>query len=421
MKYKLENKYTIAILIKILMLFLNIIESILLARYLGTHLKGEITYINSISQILFLFGTLGINATYPYFKKKEGKENILNTIMSLNLILFVIYLITSIILVFFINNVEVKYILFVLPILCYNYNVLYIYTIENPNKKNLIVLLLTILKILYLIFLTLFIKANLFLGVTTIIVIPIIENIIFTKLIKYKFSFSYLKFYKILKLVKISYLTLICNILTIANYKIDIIMLKHLNNISLSEVGIYSVGIALTEKIFIIGDAIKEVLISELSNGSSTHKIAFLSRISFSISFLIATLLCLMSKIIINILYGVEYIKASQIINITIWGAIFMIFFKLISQYNVINAKQKVNNIFLIITLFTNILLNIILMPKFGIIGVAISTSISYSINSLLFIIYFHKETKIKYKDMLLIQKDDIKVIIDIFRRDYEK
>ena len=58
------------------------------------------------------------------------------------------------------------------------------------------------------------------------------------------------------------------------NYRIDILMLDDIFHISTAEIGVYSVGVALAEKIWLIPDATKDILMSKLSNGSNSEEVA---------------------------------------------------------------------------------------------------------------------------------------------------
>lgn len=402
---KIKNDYLKAIIIRIMIISVGLIESIIFARYFGSTIKGQISYINSISQILFLVCTFGIYSVYPFYKKNKDKY-ILSKLMTINIIFFIVYSTISLILYFNINDILLKFIIIINPILCYNYIIMYIYAVDEPNSKNLLLLLIYIIKILYLIILTIFIKKSLVLGVSTIIFIPFIENIILTKKIKFNFDIKYIK--ELIKYIKIGWVPLLVTILTILNYKLDIIMLKN-NNISLSLIGIYAVGIGLSEKIYIFSDAIKEILLSKLSNGENDNNVAKVIRYCFTITFILAILVAIISKYLINILYGNEYVEAYKITNITIIGSVFMIYFKLITQYNTVNNNQKYNLLFLIVGVLINYLLNNLLIPIYGMYGAGISTMLGYLISAILFIIYFHKTTKIPYNKLFFINKDDMK------------
>ena len=97
-----------------------------------------------------------------------------------------------------------------------------------------------------------------------------------------------------------------------------------------------------------------------------------------------------------------------------------MVFFKMISQYNNVNGKQIVNVYLLLGTVISNIILNIIMIPKFNIIGAAVASLISYMICAIAFIVYFNKITNIPIRDMVFPTKDDFKQILKIAKKEKE-
>ena len=55
--------------------------------------------------------------------------------------------------------------------------------------------------------------------------------------------------------------------------------------VPISDIGVYSVGVALAEKIWLIPDAIKDILMSRLSNGAPNEEVARVTRMSLLVSF----------------------------------------------------------------------------------------------------------------------------------------
>ena len=413
-----KNEYVVAIITKILMVLIGLGESVLIARYLGADLRGQVSYINSISQTAFIIATLGIYAAYPYFRKKIDKNELINRIMSITIIMFIFYLVVAIILsIIFNTNIEYICIFCIVPILFYDKVVAFLWMIEEPNKRNFVVLICNIIKLLYFVFLYLFAERNIVLGVSTLVIAPIVESIYFTFKLKFKFSFKNLDFKNTFQLISYGFLPMLAVLLTTLNYRIDVIMLRQSSNVLLAEVGIYSIGITLAEKVLLISDAVKEILLSKLAKGKGENEVAKVMRICFVISIAIALCITIISKMFISILYGDEYIGAEVVTNISVWGTIFMVFFKMISQYNVVNHKQKYNVIFLVMAIILNIILNSIFIPIFGINGAALATTIGYLFSSLMFIVYFHKISQIKYRDLIIINKSDIMDIMNYLKK----
>ena len=66
--------------------------------------------------------------------------------------------------------------------------------------------------------------------------------------------------------------------------------------------------------------------------------------------------------------------------------------------------------------LIVNIGLNVLLIPKWGIAGAALATSISYSLDTVIIFIVFSKLAKIKPIDILVVKLEDIKSYLRIAR-----
>lgn len=416
---KIRNEYAIAVVSKLLMVILGFFESMLLARFLGSELKGQISYINSIAQIGFTIATLGIYTAYPYYRKNEGKESILNKIMSITIGFLVLYLVVFGILSIFLIKIKIEwfYIALVIPIMYYAKVISFVWMIEEPNRRNVVTLVISMIKLLYYVLLFFFINSSLLWGVTTIIITAVLESIYFSVQLEFSFSFAYLRPQYIIPLVKYGFFPMIAVLLTTLNYRIDVIMLNQHSNISYSSIGIYSIGIALAEKVLLVPDAAKEILLSKLAKGKGEEEVAKVMRLCFAIALALSIVISIISRRFVELVYGIEYSGAEIVTNISVWGTIFMVFFKMISQYNVANKKQKYNVIFLSAAIAINIFLNIILIPKMGIDGAAIATSIGYSVSATIFIVYFHRITSIPYSRLVLLSVDDMKQVVHMMKK----
>lgn len=248
-------------------------------------------------------------------------------------------------------------------------------------------------------------------GITSIVSLELLQ-IIFSTIFLYKetkLTSTSTKVISIKELISYGIFPMIALLLTTLNYRIDVIMLRQFNNISASDIGIYSVGIALVEKIVLIPDTLKGVLVSRLTKGKGPEEVAKLTRVSFALSVFITIMVLLLGKPFISIFYGSEYIEAYNVIVVSAAGVLFVMFFKLIAQYNIVNNKQKRNVIMLSIAILINVIVNLILIPIYGIFGAAIATGVGHAVSGIVFLISFHLERNIKYKDMLIINSSDIK------------
>lgn len=415
---KRKNEYIVAVATKIVMVVLGLAESVLLARFLGAELKGQVSYINSITQVWFIIATLGIYTAYPYFRQKSDSQILLNRFMSITIAMLLVYLLGALISVLALNsNKEWMYIVVLIPVLFYDKVISFIWMIEEPNRRNAVVLAVSIGKLGFYALLYWFAPQTLFWGITTLIFAPLLESFYFTYTLKFKIDIRYCRPESFWPLLSYGFLPMIAVLLTTLNYRIDIIMLRQYSDISLQQIGVYSIGITLAEKVLLVSDAAKEILLSKLAKGKGEKEVARVMRYCFLIALFLAVGVSVVSKVFIKIMYGVEYSGAEVVTNISVWGTIFMVYFKMISQYNVANKKQKYNVIFLGVAIVLNIIMNAILIPKLGINGAAMATAIGYFFSSACFMVYFHRISNICYRDLIIANRDDIAEIKTVVKK----
>ena len=135
----------------------------------------------------------------------------------------------------------------------------------------------------------------------------------------------------------------------------------------------------------------------------------FLSRITFSVLLIISIGLALFSKVIFSVLYGTQFIESALILIILLPGILIYGTGKIISADLAGRGKIKYNMIGAVIGAVSNIILNIILIPRYNIQGAAVATSISY-ILSVIYIVYVFQKDK-KYSDLFILKSTDIHII----------
>lgn len=414
-----KNEYFFSILTKLITFAIGIVQSILVARYLGTELKGINAYISSIASIGSIVITFGMQEAYPYFRKKYGKEAIYQDYVSLIMYLYALLFLIGIALAIFIPaSIQIKAVFILIPLLGYSRIVGYIALIETPNLRNAWWTVISIMEILYLIFLWIFIERNVYWGISILAFIDLLKCIVYSVLLKTvpRWSSHILKLFA--ELLKFGFFPMLALLMTTLNYRIDVLMLHQYPYITDSMIGVYSLGISLSDKIVLIPDTLKGVLVSKLAKGASDDEVAKATRLGFWSSVLLCILIFALGKPVIWLLYGAEYEGAYPVIVITAVGILAVIFFKLIAQYNVVNKKQKLNVVFLSIAIIVDVVLNLIFIPLWGINGAAFATSIGNLVCGIVFIGYFSKVTGIPVSKMIWIQKSDILLFKELFKKE---
>ena len=171
--------------------------------------------------------------------------------------------------------------------------------------------------------------------------------------------------------------------------RIDQIMLGEMVNDY--EVGTYSAALKLSEIWYIIPTIVCNSffpsIIEAKKLGEATYlkKIQNLFDILFFISFGIAVIVGIFSDNIINILYGDQYKDAAIILSIHIWTAVFVFLGVGSSNFFIIENLQIKTFTRTALGAVINIVLNLVLIPKFFAIGAAVATLISQFLSSYMF------------------------------------
>jgi len=176
--------------------------------------------------------------------------------------------------------------------------------------------------------------------------------------------------------------------------KIDQVMIK--NILGNEQVGIYAVAAKLSEFWYFIPSTICASVFPAIMNAKKMGGDMYEKRLSklysliFYISLTIAICTTLFASLVILLLFGEQYISAITTLKIYVWSGVGASITTVLTYYLVSENQTKITALATTIGAITNIALNFILIPKFGINGAALATLISYTFVSLS-ILFSHK------------------------------
>lgn len=192
---------------------------------------------------------------------------------------------------------------------------------------------------------------------------------------KWQFDKEYAK-----KLLSKCWYFALSSIMVTIYLKIDQVMIGSMIK-DKSQVGIYSAAIRIAEMWTFVPNAIissfKPIIIAYKGNGDEDAYKSNLQRL-YDISSLVSVIfsigVTIFSRLIIYILYGEEFLGASNVLYIMIWGIWFGTLGNVHYIWMVCENKEKYSLFYSFSGSFVNIILNTILIPKHGIHGAAIAT-----------------------------------------------
>lgn len=173
-------------------------------------------------------------------------------------------------------------------------------------------------------------------------------------------------------------------VLSESDYKLDIYFILFF--LSAYDLGIYSISLAICSLAIYIPNSITTILFPYTSESKKRNKnftFFFLSGLTiFQIVFII--FLVLTGESLINFFYGSDFIGSYQILLFLLPGIFFDSLTRILINYYKSNNTMLLPNFFAIFTVIINVSLLFYLLPLYGLIGAAISTSITYALKFLL-------------------------------------
>lgn len=377
---------------KLLGMVISFITVSIVARSFGPEKFGTINYILSFVGLFSIFATLGVSAVVyrEAIKEKEAREEILGSSIALTFftgiltigIIFIYLFVTkerlditllvllaslsfltqplSLLHVDFLKDSEAKYVTITQVITSFIANGAKILTVLMYGSIWLFILILTLENLLsgciYVYQIIKIKKRTLNLKIS----FARIRSILYSSL-PYAISLSFMDIYA----------------------KIDQVMLRHY--VDMSSVGLYAAATRVTELWYFIPNIIITGLYpilakKEISPEERKKRFLFLSKALAYVAILISILVLVFSKNIISIIYGAHFIAAVPILSIYIFSLLGTFVSLLILQEIFIEGRTWKVIIIPGCNALLNIILNIFLIPLYGVNGAAVATVISYNL-----------------------------------------
>jgi len=393
------------------------------ARYLGAENYGTISLIILAVTIIQLFTNFVGGATLIYMAPRVA---VFKLFIPAYLWSFVISSLSALVLWFLGNGIKAMEVipegyLFQVLILAYLFsftsvNYMLLLGQEKVQTFNLLNLIQVITQFLFLIFFLFFLNQR---DVMAFVWAVVISYVLV-------FSFSLLKLFPSLTVVPLTgmkqllrdifrYGTFVqfANIFQQLNYRLSYYIIDFF--IGRAALGVFTVGVQLSEGLWLIGRSIAMVQLTRISNEKddrySIRLTLTLAKATWIITLLCMIVLIMIPDIAFQWVFGKEFNEIRPVIIALGIGIITlsasMIFSTFFSGMN----KPYHNTISSAIGLVFTFSLGLLLIPSFGIIGAGITATVSYTAATLYLFIMFCRQTKLQARDFLL-KREDIRLVV---------
>jgi O-antigen/teichoic acid export membrane protein len=388
------------------MLF-SLIVGVWMARYLGPENFGILNYVISFTSLFFSIATLGLDSVivHKLIKDPESEKTTLGTIFTFQ---FLGGLIAYTILYFSVHLINANQQLVISMTLIYGFVLLlksfevFKYWFESKLQSKLSVWAENVVYFAFIIVKIIFLISGV--SLITLTYIVLIEAILtaFSLFLIYVNKYGSIKLWNFsinhgIFFLKDSWPFIISGIAVVVYTRIDSVMLGQM--LGNKSVGIYSVALRISEiwyfiPMTIVASAFPSIIASKLTSEEVyINNFKKLFRVLFLIAFFIAVCTTLFAKITIALLYGDKYIESASLLIIQTWSGIFVFLGVAGGRWFLAENLQGLLIYRTILGAITNIGLNIVLIPKYGIHGAAFATLISQAVANL-FSNFFGKKSR---------------------------
>jgi len=125
---------------------------------------------------------------------------------------------------------------------------------------------------------------------------------------------------------------------------------------------------------------------------------------------ILAVIAIFITRPVVIMLYGVEYEAVAYGIYSLLWGIVIFPFYRFLASYFASEKRLEIGIFASIVGIIANIIANVLLIPRYGILGAGAASSISYSVLSIILLLFFRAHTKIRLREILIPNREDFRM-----------
>lgn len=377
---------------RVVALAASFLVGLAVARYLGPTNYGTLNYIISIVTIFSFLSSFGIDGILvrDLITYKDKKKEILNTAFTLKLIGGALVILIVSIFSFFVLKAELGIIgliiLYSTQMIFLSFNVIDSYFQSVVKYKNLFLaqfvstILVSILKLVFI-----YLRLSLGWFVASLLFEVIASTGIMVALFNRAGGQLKITVDRTLakKMLSDSWPFILTSAFFLIYSRIDQVIIGKM--LSSKDLGIYAAGVKPAEIWYFLPTLLCSALFPAVVNARINDQKIFIERVKklfllvTSLAIIIASIETLFARFIIELLYGSAFIQAAIILQIYTWAGVAISANIVWQQFFTVENKTKIIMLTSLIGAVLNLVLNLILIPHYGIVGSAYATLISYS------------------------------------------
>lgn len=413
----------ITFITRIMTVVFGILIMVIIARVLGPEEQGIYSLAVLLPTTLIIFTGLGVNISSIFYigRKKYNPQEVFGSNVFFNVFLSAFTVLIGFIIIFFFSGqifpgVEKRYLFLTLLLIPFNLFFDLISSIllglQRIKEYNYISFLQSFL---FLLMVAIFVLGFKF-GIKVVILAQIF-SFIFAGIILFfitlkttgglmlRLNKNYFK-----DVISYGLKNYLGGVLSLLHYRIDQILINiFINPVA---VGFYYVAVKLAEGIWLISQSAATVLFPKVAAETDGQKLKdftpLVCRNILFITFLISVVLFIFSNWVIVFFYSKDFLDSVRPFQILLVGTLFISGWRILANDIAAQGRPMLNTYIIGFSVLFNLVLNVFLIPKWGIEGAAFATVISYFLLFLITIFLYARLSGNKIINIIFPRKSDI-------------
>ena len=194
------------------------------------------------------------------------------------------------------------------------------------------------------------------------------------------------------------------------HYKVDLYLIA--GYLSSADVAFYAIGAGLAERCLMLPDAIGLVMFPKLASQTSEDAARLTARVCRTLLLLgsvTAAVLIVLAEPLVTFLYGDAYIPAVGPMYVLLAGVVMVGITRVLMRY-ITSIDEHHHNVYIVASAaVVNIVLNLLLIPRYGMMGAATASLVTYSAQALWALIVFWRLTGLRPRSTLVVDGTDLR------------
>jgi O-antigen/teichoic acid export membrane protein len=211
-------------------------------------------------------------------------------------------------------------------------------------------------------------------------------------------------------------------LLDFLNYRFDMLLVNWF--LDPTHVGYYSVSVVVVEKMWYVPNVLSAVLhplVAKVDDENANRATTLVSRVTVFVIAAGCLAILALGRPLVQLLYSSRFLPAVTPIFILLPGIVMISVAKVVVSDLTARGFPRAGMWAGLVAVVSNIAANMFLIPRLGLNGAALSSTISYALCAVVVVVYFLRVTGVALGDLVLPTPADVRYLVRTIRRELSR